>query len=170
VKQMLYAGLVFGLVPVQTTVLHYASIGGMRPDLCLVTACLVGFLAGEFEGMMLGLALGFMQDLFSAGELWLNMVTKGSIGLLAGLAGRYLANATPVAMLATMLGLSILSGTVFLVSVRTGQGLADAFLAVRSVMLPQAVLDAAVGVGVYWLIVSRGRPDQATQEKTSPLW
>ncbi len=169
-KQALYAGLLLGLVPIQTTVLHYASIGGIRPDLCLIAACLAGFVAGEREGMMLGFALGFIQDLFSAGELWLNLVTKGLIGFLAGLVGRFLANATPVAMLATLLGLSVVSGTVFLMAVRMGEGLADLFFVTRSILLPQALFDAAVGTGAYWLIARRGRTDHATQERPGPLW
>ena len=53
-KRALYAGPVLGLVPIQTTVLQYASIGGIRPYLCLIAVCLVGFVAGEREGMLLG--------------------------------------------------------------------------------------------------------------------
>lgn len=169
-KQALYAGLLLGLVPIQTTVLQYVSIGGVRPDLCLIAACLTGFFAGERDGMMLGFALGFIQDLFSAGELWLNLVTKGLIGFLAGLVGRLLANATPVAMLATLLGLSVVSGTVFLMAVRVGEGLADHFYVTRSILLPQALLDAVVGTGAYWLIARLGRADHATEERPGPIW
>ena len=169
-KRALYAGLVLGLVPIQTTVLQYASIGGIRPDLCLIAVCLVGFVAGEREGMLLGFALGLIQDLFSAGDPGLNLVTKGLIGFLAGLVGKLLANVTPVAMLATLLGLSVVSGTVFLMAVRVGEGLADLFFVTRSVLLPQALFDAAVGTGAYWLIARRGQTDQATQEKPGPLW
>lgn len=169
-KQALYAGLLLGLVPIQTTVLDHVSISGIRPDLCLIAACLVGFFAGERDGMVLGFALGFVQDLFSAGELWLNLVTKGLIGFLAGLVGRLLANATPAAMLATLLGLSVVSGTIFLMAVRVGESLADLFYVVRAVLLPQALFDAAVGTGAYWLIARHGRTQDATQEGPTPFW
>lgn len=162
-KQVLYLILVFGLVPIQTTVLAYASVGGIRPDLCLVAASLVGFFAGELDGLLLGLALGFVQDLFSAGELWLNLVTKGSAGFLAGMAGRYVANTTTVTALVTVLGLSFLSGTVFLLTVRAG-GLTDVFFAIRSVLLPQAVWDAALAAGMYWLLAKRFQREQGILE------
>lgn len=156
-KKGLLAVLMVALVPIQTTVLEHVSIGGIRPDLCLIVVCLVGVMSGEVHGMFLGLALGFAQDIFSAGELWLNMVAKGMIGFLAGFVSRHLANATPGAMLTLILALSFLSGLVFLVVERAGTGLLDALLGVRLLVLPQAAFDAAVGTGVYWLVAGRTR-------------
>lgn len=167
-KQVLYLTLVFGLVPIQTTVLAHASIGGIRPDLCLVAASLVGLFTGGLEGLLLGLAMGFVQDLFSAGELWLNLVTKGSVGFLAGVASRYVANATTITVLVAILGLSLLSGTVFLLTVGPG-GLGDASFAVRAVLLPQAMWDAALGGGMYWLLAKRFRREQAILEGSAGL-
>lgn len=160
-KQTLYAALVLAVVPIQTTILHIIGLGGVRPDLCLIVTCLAGFLAGELEGVFLGLALGFVQDLFSAGGGWLNMASKGAIGFLAGLAARHLTHASPKAILATLFGLSCLSGLIFLVGLRVGEGLADELRMVRAVLLPQAVLDAALGTGLYWLIAWRVRTAEA---------
>ena len=53
-KFLLYLLLALVVVPFQTTLLHYFSIFGVRPDLGLVAACLVGFLGG-------GLALSLIQ-------------------------------------------------------------------------------------------------------------
>lgn len=77
-KLFLYAGLVVVIAPIQATLLHYVSFFGVRPDLGLVAACLVGFLGGELDGLLLGLLLGYSQDMFSAGDLWVNVVTKGA--------------------------------------------------------------------------------------------
>ncbi len=162
-KQALYLLLVFGLVPIQTTVLTYAGLGGVRPDLCLVAAILVGFFAGELDGLLLGLVLGFVQDLFSAGELGLNLVAKGSAGFLAGMAGRYVTNTTPITVLATVFGLSLLSGTVFLLTVGAG-GLAGVSFAIWSVLLPQALWDATLGGAGYWLVARHFRREQAILE------
>ncbi len=168
-KRALYAGLIFGLVPFQSTILTYVSIGGVRPDLCLVATCLVGFLAGEVEGMMLGLALGFVQDLFSASDLCLNLVTKAMIGLIAGVAARHLASATPLAMLGTILAVSALSGIMFLGMLRAAGGLAEMGVAFVSIVLPQAFFDAVVGAGVYWLIAGRSRVHPTPEVGTIPF-
>ncbi len=127
----------------------------MRPDLCLIASFLVGFLVGEFDGVMMGLALGFVQDLFSGGDSGLNLITKGLIGLLAGLAGRHLANATTLAVLALLLSASLVSGFVFVLWAWSGEGLSDAMTFVQSVLLPHAVYDAGLGAALYWLIVGR---------------
>ena len=144
-----------GLVPIQVTSLQYFTLGGVRLDLCLIASFLVGFLAGELDGIMMGLALGYVQDLFSSGEVGFNLMTKGLIGLMAGLMGRHLANITNLAVLALLLGASLLSGLVYLIWGWSGGGLADALAFVQSILLPQAVYDAALGAGVYWVISSR---------------
>ncbi len=151
-KYVLYGLLLLGLVPVQTTILDHVGIGGLRPDLVLVAAVLIGFTMGPFEGLLMGLALGFVQDFFSASQLGLNLVTKGVSGFLGGGASAYMTNATPVTASAVVLVLSILSGLVFLLSVMAGEGVGAVVYGVWAILLPQAGYDAAVTAGVYWLI------------------
>jgi rod shape-determining protein MreD len=158
-KPWVYLGLIIGLVPVQTTILRHASIGGIRPDLCLIATCLIGILAGELEGTLLGLGLGFTADLFSAGASGLNMLTKGAIGLLAGIAGRHLAHQTPLAVVLVVFVLSAASGLAFLFAGWPGLSAADAFLAVRTILLPQALLDAALASGLFWILTRRRSPE-----------
>ena len=157
-KPWLYTGLAAGLVPVQTTLLEHLSVAGIRPDVCLIAASLIGFFGGPADGVMMGLLLGFEQDLFSAGDLGLNLGTKTAAGLLTGLAGRYLARVTPASVAPLMLGLSAGSGLVFMVA---GAGGGEMLAAIQSVLLPQAVLDTAVGVGLYWLLAEKFRRDDA---------
>lgn len=151
-------------MPLQTTWLQHASIAGVRPDLCLIAVGLIGLLAGEVEGMMFGLALGFMQDLFSAGEPGLNLLTKGAIGLLAGLAGKRLGNSSLRSVLVVMLLLSLLSGLVFLVVTRAGQGMIEMLRAVGSVLLPQTALDVVLAALLFWLLAGRSRAEQLFSE------
>jgi cell shape-determining protein MreD len=141
----------------------------VRPDLCLIASFLIGFLAGEFDGVMMGLALGFVQDLFSGGDSGLNFMTKGLVGLLAGLAGRHLANTTNLAVLALLLSASLLSGLVFVLWSWSGEGLADGLLFVQSVLLPQAVYDAALGAGIYWIMAGRRGEHRAFQDGRASL-
>ncbi len=173
-KAAIYAGLALVLVPVQVTLLQYTMIEGIRPDLCLALVCLVGFLVGEREGLLMGLALGFVQDLFSVGVWWLNFVTKGVIGLLAGVVGRHLVQTTSLSFLTLMLSVSSLSGLVFLFAGRSIGVLGDEVATLRYVLLPQAAYDAAVAVGFYWLLAGRLRrassPDASEARTTGPLW
>jgi cell shape-determining protein MreD len=141
----------------------------VRPDLCLIATFLVGFLVGEFDGVMMGIALGFVQDLFSGGDSGLNLITKGLIGLLAGMAGQHLANATTVAVLALLLSASVVSGFVFVMWAWSGEGLSDAMAFVQSVLLPHALYDAGLGAAIYWLIAGRRGEPRAFEEERVPF-
>jgi cell shape-determining protein MreD len=165
-KQGWYVALMLGLIPIQTTVLDYASIGGIRPDLCLIAAFLVGFVMGEGPGGMTGMALGFLQDLFSAGQLWINLLIKGIVGLLGSLFGRHLANATAVSVMSLLFMLSAVSGAMFTAWFHAGNH-PDFVTSLQTSIIPQALYDAAVGGLLYWLVPhQRGRHDEFVDEVT----
>ena len=157
-KPLLYIGLVIGLIPLQTTVLEHLSVAGVRPDLCLIAVSLIGLFGGPADGAMMGALLGFEQDLFSAGDAWVNAITKVAIGLSAGLVGRYVARTTLATVLPMVLGLSVSSGIAFLIA---GAGGPYTLTAVRTVLLPQAVFDSMVAMGLYWVLAERFRKDDS---------
>ncbi len=154
----MYTGLALGLVPVQSTVLDHLSVAGVRPDLCLIAVSLIGFFCGVTDGVLMGALLGFEQDLFSAGEAWVNVVTKAAIGLSGGLVARYVAHVTPVTVAPMMLGLSVCSGLAFLFAGAGGPG---AVTAVQSILAPQAFLDGVIGVAAFWVLAERFRKDDS---------
>jgi rod shape-determining protein MreD len=165
VKHLLYCSLFLGLVPFQVTALQYASIAGIRPDLILIATFLVGFLGGEVEGLLMGVLLGCVQDLFSTGSLWVNLITKGMIGIMAGLLGRHLANATPVTVCASLFVLSLLSGSTAAVWIRVEDDLTGVSQVIQSVVLPQALFDAALGTLIYWVMPGRRRRESEFAEE-----
>ena len=151
-KVAAYVVLVLLVIPIQIVLLDRISIAGIRPDLALVAVCLIGLYRSEVETVLAGLAMGFAQDLFSGGALWGNLCLKPVLGLMAGLASRNLVNLTWAFVLALMLGLSVLSGSVmYLLKSLTGSG-ANFFLAVRGIILPQACYDAVLGLAALKLI------------------
>lgn len=162
-KFLLYVLLSLVVVPLQTTLLHYVDPFGVRPDLGLVAACLVGFLGGELDGLILGLLLGYSQDMLSAGDLWVNVVTKGGAGFLAGLAGRHMAHITPAVLTAGLAIISCLSSGVFLYSM-SPTSLEEVWIGVRSTVLLQAGFDAAIGAGLYMVFRRRWSDDRMVTE------
>ncbi|WP_447977677.1 rod shape-determining protein MreD [Candidatus Nitrospira bockiana] len=164
-KRGLYAAVLLGLVPLQATVLPHATLLGVRPDLCFIAVFLIGFLKGESKGALAGLGLGFIQDLFSATPLWLNVMTKGALGLLAGLLGRHLANATVITVFVLMGILSILSGVVFGLVARIGDSPSLWLDAVQSIILPEAFLNAVLGALIYFVLPARRARDDVFGEE-----
>lgn len=153
-KFLVYLGLVLLLVPLQTTLLPHVAIWDIKPDLGLVMAALVGVLAGELDGLLVGLAVGWILNLYSAGDLWLNLVTTGGTGLFAGLLARQVAEITPTILAVGLLVLSLAGGLVAVFSMKNAS-MADTWWMVQFVVVPQACFDAVVGAALLWLLEQR---------------
>jgi len=82
------------------------------------------------------------------------MVTKGTVGYIAGVAGRHIVYVTPGVLVLGLLAASCVSG-LLTASVLTLSEQQDLWWALKTVVLPQAVLDGVVGGALYWLAWSR---------------
>jgi hypothetical protein len=153
-KFLFYLILVLLLVPLQTTLLPHLSVWNIKPDLGLVAAALVGLFAAELEGLLVGLAIGWVLSLFSAGELWLSLLTNGGVGLLAGFLGRQVSQVTAISLGAGVLLVSLASGLLAAMSFK-GFDMSQMWWMVQSVVFPQACFDGVMGAGFYWLLSRR---------------
>lgn len=153
-KLFLYLILVLLLVPVQATLLPHLSVWNIKPDLGLVAAAFVGLFAGEMEGLLVGLAIGWVLNLFSAGELWLSLLMNGGVGLVAGFLGRQVSQVTSISVGLGLLAASLASGLLATANFKN-LDLAQAWQMVGAVVLPQACFDGLVGAGLYWLLSQR---------------
>lgn len=150
-KFLFYLLLVLLLVPLQTTLLPHLSMWNIKPDLGLVAAALVGLFAGELEGLLVGLSIGWILNLFSAGELWLSLLTNGGVGILAGFLGRQLSQVTSLSMGAGLLLVSLASGLLAAMSFQN-LDMSQIWWMIQSIVLPQACFDGAVGAGLFWVL------------------
>jgi hypothetical protein len=154
VKFVIYLILVLLLVPLQTTLLPHLSVWNVKPDLGLVAAVLVGLFAGELEGLLVGLAIGWILSLFSAGELWLSLLTNGGAGLLAGFLGRQVSQMTSVALGLGLLLVSLVSGAFAALNFQHFDG-SQMWWMIESIVFPQACFDGIVGGVLYWILSQR---------------
>ena len=153
-KFLFYLILVLLLVPLQTTLLPHLSVWNIKPDLGLVAAALIGLFAGELEGLLVGLTIGWVLSLFSAGELWLSLVTNGGIGLLAGFLGRQVSQVTSFSLGGMLLLVSLVSGLFAAINFK-GLDMSQMWWIVESIVIPLGCFDGAVGAGFYWLLSRR---------------
>jgi len=153
-KFLFYLILVLLLVPVQTTLLPHLSVWNIKPDLGLVAAALVGLFAGELEGLLVGFAIGWVLSLFSAGELWVSLLTNGGVGLLAGFLGRQVSQVTSLSLGVGLLLVSLASGLFAAMSFKAFDT-SQMWWMVESIVFPQACFDGVMGAGFYWLLSRR---------------
>ena len=159
---LVYGCIVAALVAVHITLLPYVSVWDVKPDVGLVAICFVGLLGGELEGLVVGLLLGWVMSLFSAMDLAASMVAKGTVGFLAGLAGRQVAQVTPVVLVSGLVVASTLSNGITLWSLKPNDQ-QELWWALLTIVMPQACFDAVVGGLCYWLIWSRLNLDRLAE-------
>ena len=153
-KFFLYMVLVLLLVPMQTTLLPHLSVWNIKPDLGLVAAAFVGIFAGELEGLIVGLAIGWILNLFSAGELWLTLLTDGGVGFLAGFMGRQVSQMNSITVGVGLLLVSLVSG-IFAAMNFPHLDASQMWWMIESIVFPQACFDGVVTAGLYWLLSQR---------------
>ncbi len=141
-----------GMVIIQGILGTHLAIKGVSPDLCLILACLVGFLAGEYKGLAVGMTVGLFQDLLSPGGIGVNMVLKGLAGVLAGVITHTISTVTGTAILLGMWILSIGCGLASLVIAIPNLDMTAFLHAVTASLLPQSVYNSLLGLGGYWII------------------
>jgi rod shape-determining protein MreD len=151
-KYLLYVVLIILLVPLQAVMYNRLAVFGVHADLVLIAVCLIGLQAGELDAIVVGIALGFTQDLFTGSAHWENLWLKPLLGLLASVASHNVVNLTLSFSLALLLALSVFSGSVmFLLKTFQGPGV-DFLAAARGIILPQACYDAVLGIIVLKLV------------------
>lgn len=159
----IYLLLIVSLTVLHVTLVPYVSVWGVIPDVGLVAVCFVGLLSGELEGLLVGLFLGWAMSLFSAGDLAATLVVKGGAGFLAGLAGRHMAQITPVVLVSGLLVASTAGGLVTLWAAKLSEQ-QQIWWALQTIILPQACFDAVLGGAGYWLLWSRFHLDRLAME------
>ena len=162
-KGFIYVAIVVGLVPVQSVLLPHVTLWGVKPDLGFVAVCLIGLIAGEIDGLLVGLALGWALSLFSAQDAISGAVLKGAVGFIAGLAGRQVVYLSPVVLVVGLLVISCLVGVITPIALKLSLQ-QDLWWAAWTVVLPQACLDAVIGGTIYWLMWSRLNVEQLMSE------
>lgn len=108
----LYLILLGSALILQTTVLDFLAVKGVKPDLVMLLVVLSGFLLGSREGAFLGFAGGIIEDLFAGSYIGLNALSNMAAGYLAGIAGERLYRentviATGVTFFAAFAGLTV---------------------------------------------------------------
>ena len=148
------------IVPVQAGLMHYFSIVGVKPDLGLIVVCLVGFKMGEREGLIMGVSIGMVLDLFSGGAIGSHLLTKPIMGFISGVIGRTMLDIRMVVFLGTLIGLSLFSGCLVYLFMQVSIGGMSFSQAFRFIILPQAVYDGIVGAILLTFFIKRPVPGQ----------
>jgi rod shape-determining protein MreD len=87
-KPRVYLIVLLLLLPLQASLFGPLSLGNIMPDLGLAVLYCIGLLTGPVEAALAGIAIGLLQDIGSASLIGFSGLTRGIVGLFAGLLGR----------------------------------------------------------------------------------
>jgi rod shape-determining protein MreD len=140
-----YGGVLLLLIPVQSILLEWVSIYGIKPDLSLWFVYLIGFLHGEWKGGLMGVLCGIIFDSFSPGKFGMNIFIKGLLGFTAGFLGRALLETKALFHFGMLFFFSIIQGILIYWFLLIG-GESVIFREVFfQIILPQALYDCVLG-------------------------
>ena len=156
---VIYIFLSLCVVIIQSTLSRYLAIQGVHPDFCLVLACVVGFLFGEYKGLAVGITVGLFQDLLSPGGIGVNIVLKGLAGVLSGVITHTVSTVTGPAILAGAWILSLGCGLASLVIAFSDISATNFAYTLTTGLLPQSMYNSILALGCFMIIRKYQRPD-----------
>jgi rod shape-determining protein MreD len=128
-------------------------VGGLIPDLLLITVVCLAFLWGEKKAIVLGLICGFLQDLFYGPAIGFFTFAKILAAYFSGVSSREIYKDQIVGPLLTVfLATFIHEFVVFFLLWLTGWSKFSFFYALDQVFLPRALYHLALTLLIYPLL------------------
>ena len=147
-------------MPIQTTLMDYISIQGIKPDLAFLVVFLIGLKMGEMDGLLMGLSIGFMMDLFSGGILGINLLTKPLVGWISAMPNRVVLATHFVFSTTLLFGLSLGMGLATYLYLQIFGETMNFWSTFKLIILPQALYDMALGSLLIVMISGRRQISQ----------
>lgn len=143
-KPYVYFIILVLIIPFQASLLSPLSIVGIKPDLALAVLYIIGLLTGPIEAALAGMGIGLLQDIGSASLFGFSGLTRGLVGLGAGLLGsRVLDISNP--MIVLFLGIfSLGEGLLISLFLQTTYGDVPFFTMIAGRLVPQAIYTSAL--------------------------
>lgn len=143
------------IIPVQTTLVNFAAINGLKPDLGFLLVYFLGYFRGVRKGLLAGAGIGLFYDLLFGGPFGMNIFSKSITGIGAGILSRVFLSPTAPITMALILSLSIGVGFgnfFFHQAVLGGALPGEVF---RWIILPESLYNSVLGGVIYWVGFSR---------------
>lgn len=145
-KPWVYLVVLLLIIPLQASLLAPLSVGGVRPDLALTLLFIIGLVTGPVEGAFAGITIGLIQDIGSASLLGFTSLSRGMIGLLAGLLGKRILDIDSPAIVLFLFAFSVAEGIYIFLFLQTTSGAVPFFSLIAGRIVPQALYTGLLGL------------------------
>jgi rod shape-determining protein MreD len=151
-KPRVYVILFLLIVPFQASLLDKFAIGGAKPDLALAALFVIGLLTGPVEAAIAGMGIGLLQDIASASLIGFSGLTRGLVGLGAGLLGKRFIDSSSPAVVPFLAVFSLAEGLLISSFLQVTDGAVPFFSMIAGRLLPQAIYTSLLGLLVLRLV------------------
>jgi cell shape-determining protein MreD len=155
-KPRVYVILLFLIIPIQASLLNPLSLGGIKPDLGLAALYGIGLLTGPGEATLIGMALGLVQDLGSAGLIGFSGFTRGAIGFFSGVLGRHVLDLASPSNILFITAFSVAESIFIALFLEVFRGAVPFFGMLFTHMLPVAFYTGVLGYLMLRLVSRKG--------------
>jgi rod shape-determining protein MreD len=149
-------------VPAQTLLLETIKIGGVKPDLGLIMAYLIGLGWGRNRGLFWGVLFGGAQDFFSIGSVGPHFLFKGLIGFGTGLLETFFLYFSLQAHAVVVFLISLLHD--FLGEILF-HGASGSLMGVSYAMLGRGLYNSSIVVAILFLVLKQSRLEEFLIER-----
>lgn len=154
-KPLVYLVVLLLIIPLQASLLAPLSFGGIMPDLALALIFIIGLVAGPVEGAYAGIVIGLIQDIGSASLLGFTSLSRGIIGLLAGLLGRRVLDIKNPTIVLFLVVFSAAEGIYISFFLQTTSGAIPFFNLIAGRIIPQAFYTGLLGLLMLHLVIKK---------------
>ena len=152
-KVIFYIILIFTFVIVQVNFLNFISIYGVIPNIVIILIVSIALLEGKIHGAAVGFSIGLCMD----AVIGIALGFQALFGMLLGFAlgninKRFFKENLLVMVICTFISTILFESAMFFGSYLYGIHL-DFLLTVQNVILPEAVLNSALGLVLFFIIV-----------------
>lgn len=144
-KPRFYLLIFLLVIPFQASLFNPLSLAGVKPDLGLAAIYIIGLLTGPEEAALMGMALGMIQDIGSAGLVGFTGFTRGVVGLLAGMLGKRVLDISSPSNIIFLAAFSFIESILIALFMQAYYGAVPFFSMAFTRMLPQAFYTGLLG-------------------------
>ena len=141
-------GILSAALVIQSTLVHWAFLGNIHPDLILIMLVFISLRKGPIIGVFSGFVIGLIQDIYAVETLGVNALCKSSIGYFIGLFDESRFTFTPTTKLIILA--SVLFAHDFLFNLFIGLPSRSYFSAFLRESLPAGVFTVLIGAVVFY--------------------
>jgi rod shape-determining protein MreD len=154
-KPLVYFLVLLLIIPLQASLLAPLTLGGIKPDLALAFIFVIGLVAGPVEGALVGIAIGLIQDIGSASLLGFTGLSRGIIGLIAGLLGRRVLDIESPTIVLFLVVFSVAEGIYISLFLQTTSGAVPFISLIARRIVPQALYTGLFGFLMLHLVIKK---------------